>query len=59
MIKLRVYFVDDKKGNVELEEALKKIGKEFNIISKSKIYKNSRGSKYSRIYLDVENKEEK
>lgn len=59
MIKLRVYFVDDKKGNVELEEALKKIDKEFKIISKSKIYKNSKGSKYSRVYVDVENKEEK
>ncbi len=59
MIKLRAYFVDDKKGNIELEEALKKINKEFNVISKSKIYKNSRGSKYSRVYLDIENKEEK
>ena len=38
---------------------LKKINKEFNVISKSKIYKNSRGSKYSRVYLDIENKEEK
>lgn len=59
MLKLRVYFVDDKKGNLELEEALKKIDKEFNIISKSKVYKNSKGSKYSRVYLNVENKEEK
>ena len=59
MIKLRAYFVDDKKGKIELEEALKKINKEFNVISKSKIYKNSRGSKYSRVYLDIENKEEK
>ncbi len=59
MIKLRAYFVDDKKGNIELEEALKKINKEFNVISKSKIYKISRGSKYSRVYLDIENKEEK
>ena len=34
MIKLRAYFVDDKKGNIELEEALKKINKEFNVIVK-------------------------
>ncbi|MBS6601277.1 MAG: hypothetical protein KH333_09765 [Clostridium sp.] len=59
MIKLRVYFVDDKKGNVELEEALKRIAKEFNIISKSKVYKNSRGNKYLIVYIDVENKEER
>jgi len=56
MIKIRLRYVDDEKGKEELNIALKKIEKEFDIISKSKSYQDSRGSKYSRIYLDLKNK---
>lgn len=55
MLKLRLYFIDDYEGRKEIDIALKKIEKEFDIISKSKEYKD-RGSKYSRIYLDLKNK---
>ncbi|MBS6601164.1 MAG: hypothetical protein ACLR02_02365 [Clostridium sp.] len=56
MLKIRLRYVDDEKGKEELEIALKKIEKEFDIISKSKSYPDSRGSKYSRIYLDLRNR---
>ena len=56
MLKLRLRFIDDEEGRKELDMALKKIEKEFDIISKSKSYPDSRGSKYSRIYLDLRNK---
>ncbi|MFQ9545707.1 MAG: DUF3970 family protein [Clostridium sp.] len=55
MLKLRLYFIDDYGGRKEIDIALKKIEEEFDIISKSKEYKD-RGSKYSRIYLDLKNK---
>ena len=56
MLKIRLRYVDDAKGKEELDMALKKIEKEFDIISKSKSYPDSRGSKYLRIYLDLRNK---
>lgn len=58
MLKLRIYFVDDEEGNIELKKALKKIDGAFNIVSKSKKYKNTKGNKYSRLYLNIQNKEE-
>lgn len=56
MLKIRLYFIDDEAGRAELEEGIKKLEKNFEIISKSKVYNNTKGSKYSRIYLDLRNK---
>lgn len=58
MLKVRIYFVDDEEGNIELKRALKKIDEAFDIVSESKKYKNTNGNKYSRLYLDVQNKGE-
>ena len=56
MLKIRLYFIDDETGRAELEEGIKKLEKNFEIISKSKVYNNTKGSKYARVYLDVKNK---
>ncbi|WP_300891584.1 hypothetical protein [uncultured Clostridium sp.] len=56
MIKIRLTFVDTEEGNVELNTALNKISNGFVVIQTSKIYKGRGNSKYSNIYLDVENK---
>ena len=58
MLKVRICFVDDEEGNIELKRALKKIDESFDIVSESKKYKNTNGNKYSRLYLDVQNKGE-
>ena len=58
MLKVRICFVDDEEGNIELKRALKQIDEAFDIVSESKKYKNTNGNKYSRLYLDVENKGE-
>lgn len=52
MLKIRITFTDQS----ELNNAIKKLQKEFNILSISKIYKGRGASKYSNVYLDVENK---
>ena len=54
MIKIRVTYVDNEKGNKELDEALSILEDKFNIINKSKIYKGRGTSQYNNIYLDVE-----
>lgn len=56
MLKIRLYFVDDEEGREELEKGIKNLEKNFEIISRSKVYNNFKGSKYSRVYLDVKNK---
>ena len=56
MIKMRLTFIDTKEGNVELDNALNKISKGFTVIQTSKIYKGRGTSKYSNIYLEVDNK---
>ena len=54
MLKIRItYSIEDEK---ELEKALEKIEKEFNVLSKSKSYRGRGESKYNNIYVDVENK---
>ena len=53
MLKVRICFVDDEEGNIELKRALKKIDEAFDIVSES-----TNGNKYSRLYLDVQNKGE-
>lgn len=54
MIKLRITF--DKEHPEEVEEALEKIKENFDIISESRVYPGRGNSRYSNIYLDVENK---
>ena len=56
MLKIRLYFIDDEEGREELERGIENLEKNFEIISRSKVYNNSKGSKYSRVYLDVKNK---
>ena len=53
---MRLTFIDTKEGNVELDNALNKISKGFTVIQTSKIYKGRGTSKYSNIYLEVDNK---
>lgn len=56
MIKMRLTFVDTEEGNIELNNSLNKIKDIFTVIQTSKIYKGRGNSKYSNIYLDVDNK---
>lgn len=56
MIKIRLTFVDNEKGNKELENTLKELKKSFDILNESKIYKGRGNSQYSNIYLDIERK---
>ena len=52
MLKIRITYADDK----ELAAAIKKLEKEFKVLSISKPYRGRGRSQYSNIYLDVENK---
>lgn len=54
MLKIRITY--SREDERELERALKKIEKEFNVLSKSKPYRGRGESKYNNVYLDVENK---
>lgn len=56
MLKVRITFVDDKKGKEELEDLIENIEDEMDIVSKSQIYKGRGESKFSSIYLDVQRK---
>lgn len=56
MLKIRITFIDNKKGNEELKEAITSIKKDFDVINKSRIYKGRNNSQYSSIYIDVESK---
>ena len=59
MIKCRLTFVDNTKGQKELEETIDKLKENFDVINTSRIYKGRNGSMYSNIYLDIEKKEVK
>lgn len=58
MLKVRVTFVDNEKGNEQLEEFLEMLreNKKFETISESKIYKGRGSSQYSNIYVDIDYK---
>lgn len=56
MLKFRITFIDNEKGNKELEEAKENIKEKFDIINISSVYKGRNNSKYSNIYIDVENR---
>lgn len=55
MLKLRVTFIDNENGRKELEEAKRVIDNNFDIIKVSNIYKGRNNSKYSNVYIEVEN----
>ncbi len=56
MLKIRATFVDNERGNKELEDFLELLreNKMFMVISESKVYKGRCNSQYSNIYLDIE-----
>lgn len=54
MLKIRITYNKDNKK--ELDKAIEKLEKEFNILNKSRIYEGRGQTKYNNIYLDVENK---
>lgn len=56
MIKLRLTFVDDEKGNEEVKSTIEELKKSFRIINESKAYKGRGNSLYSNIYLDIDKK---
>lgn len=58
MLKIRATFVDNPKGNKELEDFLDllKENKMFEVISESKVYKGRGNSQYSNIYVDIDYK---
>ena len=55
MLKIRITY--NREDEKELEKAIKKLEKNFDILNKSRIYKGRGESKYNNIYLDVENKQ--
>lgn len=59
MIKVRLTYVDNEQGHIELEQIKKLLGDNATVISTSREYKGRGNSMYSNVYLDVEvNKEE-
>ena len=58
MLKVRVTFVDNEKGNDQLEEFIEMLreNKQFEILNESKIYKGRGNSQYSNIYVDIDYK---
>lgn len=54
MLKIRITY--NKNNKEELEKAIEKLEKEFEILNKSRVYQGRGESKYNNIYLDVENK---
>ena len=56
MLKIRITFVDDAKGNKEVENAKEVIKENFTIVNQSRVYKGRGTSMYSNVYVDVEAK---
>lgn len=56
MLKIRLEYADNRKGLEELEEALKVLEKDFEILYRSKPYTN-RNDLYKRVYVEVEKKD--
>lgn len=54
MLKIRVTFVDNEKGNKELSDFMEMIEKRQTVLNQSRIYKGRNNSKYSNVYLDIE-----
>lgn len=54
MLKIRITYNRDNKE--ELDRAIDKLEKDFEILNKSRVYEGRGESKYNNIYLDVDNK---
>lgn len=54
MLKIRATFVDDQKGNDEMQGFIKELEENYTILNQSEVYKGRGKSIYSNIYLDVE-----
>ena len=53
MIKIRLEYVDNPKGQWELEKLIDVLEEKYTVLSRSKSYTN-RNSLYKRIYVEVE-----
>ena len=53
MIKIRLEYVDNPKGQWELERLIDVLEEKYTVLSRSKSYTN-RNSLYKRIYVEVE-----
>ena len=56
MIKVRITFVDNEKGNRELEEHIDLLKDTYDVVSISKKYAARGNSIYSSVYIDLEDK---
>ena len=54
MLKIRITF--DKNKPDELNEAIEKLKENFDVIQISKVYEGRGESRYSNVYIDVNNK---
>lgn len=54
MLKIRITF--DKNNTDELNEAIEKLKENFDVIQVSKVYEGRGESRYSNVYIDVNNK---
>lgn len=54
MLKVRVTFVNDEKGNKELKDFMEMIEKKQTVLNQSQKYKDRGKSIYSNVYLDIE-----
>lgn len=54
MLKVRITFVDNEKGQKELEALKKILEQNTEVLSESEIYKGRGKSIYSNIYFDIE-----
>ena len=54
MLKFRITF--DKNNPEELNEAIEKLKENFDVIQVSKVYEGRGESRYSNVYIDVNNK---
>ena len=54
MLKIRITF--DKNNPDELNEAIEKLKESFDVIQISKVYEGRGESRYSNVYIDVNNK---
>lgn len=54
MLKIRITY--NRENKKELDEAIEKLEKNFDILNKSRVYQGRGKSKYNNIYLDVQNK---
>ena len=54
MIKVRLTFADNDKGNKELQKVISNLEKSFDILSQSDVYKGRGKNSYSNVYIDLE-----